>query len=294
MAQYNIDSRHSTTNIAGRDQINHYYTSMSGSSNHQQPALSFNDAPIDLLSSHFTGREDELVGIGKGFGTSHGNAPTRYALHGMPGVGKTQLALQFAQLSYNRRQYELVFWISGATVEKLNQGFAKVLTLVGHPDYSNSDQSIRLTSARRWFEEPNVNGSGPCNWLLVLDNISQDSVSFLREHLPRKNSSGNILFTTRTRAVAEAVTTVAGQQHHVMELLVPDLEHAMNQLLKEAGFTDPVSTSMDGAEALVKCIGRLPLAISHAASFAKQSHNRLDVVLDLYQSKHKYDVGFGS
>ena len=132
------------------------------------------------------------------------------------------------------------------------KGFAKVLTLVGHPDYSNSNQSIRLTSARRWFEEPNVNGSVPFNWLLVLDNISQDSVSLLREHLPHKNSSGNILFTTRTRAVAEAVTTVAGQQHHVMELLVPDLEHAMNQLLKEAGSTDPASTSMDGAEALVK------------------------------------------
>jgi hypothetical protein len=294
MTQYNIDSRDGTTNFVGRDQIN-YYTSVPGCSNQQQPpALSFNDAPIDLLSPHFTGREGELGDIGKGLGASHGSAPTRYAVHGMPGVGKTQLALQFAKLSYNRQQYSLVFWISGATVEKLNQGFAKVLTLVGHPDYSNSDQNIRLTSARRWFEEPKVIGPGPSNWLLVLDNISQDAVSFLREHLPRKNSTGNILFTTRTRAVAEAVATVAGQQHHILELLIPSLEHARNQLLKEAGMdsTDPVSPSMNSAEALVKCIGRLPLAISHAASFAKQSHSRLDAMLDLYRSKHKYDVRF--
>src|SRR5882672_2987248 len=49
---------------------------------------------------------------------------------------------------------------------------------------------------------------------------------------------------------------------------------------------------MGGAEALVKCIGRLPLVISHAASFTKQSHQHLDGVLSLYQSKHKCDVRF--
>ena len=294
MAQY-VDFRHGTTNIAGRDQINLYYTSASGSSNQQPPALSFNDSPIDLLSPHFTGREDELDDIGNGLSSSNSNGPTRYALHGMPGVGKTQLTLQFAQLSYNQQRYALVFWISGTTVEKLNQGFAKVLTLVGHPDYSNSDQNIRLTSARRWLEEANMNGPGPSNWLLILDNINMDTVSFLREHLPRKNASGNILFTARTRDVAKAVTTVAGQPlHRVFELLVPNLEHATKQLLKEAGInsTDPASGPINSAEALVKCIGRLPLAISHAASFSKQSQNSLNDVLGLYQSKHKYDVGF--
>jgi hypothetical protein len=160
--------------------------------------------------------------------------------------------------------------------------------------YSNSDQNIRLTSARRWLEEPNVNGARPCNWRLILDNINQDSVSFLREHLPHNNSSGNILLTTRTRDVAEAVAAVAGQQHQFVELLVPNLDHARSQLLKEAGIDSIhlASSNKDDAEALVKCIGRLPLAISHAASFAKQSHNRLNVVLNLYQGKHKYNVRF--
>lgn len=295
MAQHtvhNVDSRQGTTNIIGRDQINHY-TNVQNFSSQQLPTLSFNDAPIDLLSAHFTGREKELEDIDKAFGTGHGNTPIRCAAHGMPGIGKTQLALQYARMWHNRHQHLPVFWISGATVEKLNQGFAKILTLVGHPDYSNSEQNIRLISARRWFEEPDVNGPGTFGWLLVLDNVSQEAVSFLREHLPRKNSSGNILLTTRTRAVAEAVTTVAGQQHQILEVLIPNLKHAANQLLKEAGIdsTDPPFAFTNGAEALVKCVGCLPLAISHAASFAKQSHKHLDVVLSLYQSKHKYDVG---
>ena len=126
MTQYNIDSCCGTTNFAGQDQINHYYTSVLMSSNQQQlPALSFTVALIDLLSPHSTSRGEELDGIQKGLGMSHGSAPTHYAVHGMPGVGKTQLALQFAQLSYSQRQYLLVFWILG---EKLNQGFAKVLS----------------------------------------------------------------------------------------------------------------------------------------------------------------------
>ena len=184
--------------------------------------------------------------------------------------------------------------MSGATVKKLNHGFSKILTLVGHPDYSNSDQSIQLTSARCWLEEPNMDDPEPCRWLLILDNINQEVVSFLREHLPRKYPSGNILFTTQTRSIAEVVSTVAGQQHHILELIVPNLKHATNQLLKEAGLdsADQVSASTGGAEALVKCVGCLPLAISHTASFAKQSHNRLDIVLGLYRRKHKYDVSF--
>jgi hypothetical protein len=187
--------------------------------------------------------------------------------------------------------YSVVFWISGATVEKLNQGFAKVLTLVGHPD-RDPEQSTRLTLARRWLEESGANGS--IKWLLILDNVDQEAVSFLKEHLPRKNSNGNILLTTRTEAVAEVLASVAGQQHSIFELQAPDPHDAAHQILEEAGIgaSNAAPISRSRAEALAKCVGRLPLAISHAASFAKQSHKSLDDVLGLYQSKHISEVGF--
>ena len=206
------------------------------------------------------------------------------------GPGKTQLVLKYAMLSYNLKQYSRVFWISGATVEKLNQGFAKVLTLVGHPDRDHPEQSTRLTSARRWLEECNANCSS--KWLLVLDNVTQEAVLFLREHLPRKNTCGNILFTTRTQDVAEAVAVVGGEWHHLFELQTPKLDDAVKLLLKETATNadNTLSPPTAGAEALVKCVGRLPLAISYAASFAKQSHLSLENVLSIYQSKDKYEV----
>ncbi|KIM89575.1 hypothetical protein PILCRDRAFT_1920 [Piloderma croceum F 1598] len=285
MAQQNFDARHGTNISVGRDQINLYHTSRLSSSSQLLPALiSFNDAP-DLLSCHFTGRKKELNYIKSVLSTVHGNAPNRCVVHGIPGIGKTQLALQYAELSYYRQQYSFIFWISGATVEKLNQGLAKVLTIVDHPDRDHPEQSTRLASVRHWFEQSNA-------WLLVLDNVALDAVAFLRENLPRKNSSGNILMTTRTAIVAEAAASVAGQQHQIFELRAPDLKDATNHLLREAGINadDAVAASTNGAEALVNCVGRLPLAISHVASFAKQSHVNLDDILHIYQSKHKFEL----
>src|ERR1700691_2479031 len=123
---HDIDARYSTYNGAGRDVHNHYSTSVqvltSGPSSQTSASLSFNEAPTGLLSSHFTGREEELDYIGKVFQVVHGNAPSRCAIHAMPGLGKTQLILQYTEISYNRRRYSLIFWISSATTEKLNQG----------------------------------------------------------------------------------------------------------------------------------------------------------------------------
>lgn len=253
----------------------------------------FNDAPVDLLSSHFTGRAEELDHLSVVFDTIQGDVPTRCAIHGMPGLGKTQLALQYAKSSSDRQRYSFIFWISGTTIDKLNQGFGKMLHLVGHPDPDHVDQNARLTAARRWLEEcPRVVDDDPTSgkWLLIFDNVVKESLGFLREHLPRRNPRGNILFTTRTGVTAEAVVSVAGQRHQTFELRAPDLNDAVSLLLKEAG-TDTMAPSTSSAEDLVKCIGCLPLAISHAGSFMKQSHQSLEDLLILYQSQNKYQVG---
>ena len=129
-------------------------------------------------------------------------------------------------------------------------------------------------------------------WLVILDNMAQDAVSFLREHLPCRNSNGNILLTTQTQAVTKAAARVASGQHPIFELWALGLNDATTLLLREAGVhTDPTSAATSGANDLVKCLGSLPLVISHVASFAKQSGKNLADILGIYRGKHKYDVG---
>jgi hypothetical protein len=245
-------------------------------------SLSFNDAPLDLLSVNFMGRDKELACIRKVLETSHGDIPTRCIIHGMHGLGKSQLALQFAKLSFEQRRYSVVFWMSATTVEKLNQGYIHLLHLVRHPDRLLPEQSARLMAARRWLEE-----SGSVRWLLVLDNVDPTTLSSIRQILPHKNRRGKILFTTRTATVATALARAAGQQHEVLELGIPDLEDAAHLFLTEGGIdiTSASALIMDKAKKVARHVGCLPLAVSHAASFMKESHKSLDDIIHLLDSE---------
>jgi Cdc6-like AAA superfamily ATPase len=273
-----VDLRHSTFNNVTGNMHNYYSTFVYKANWLPPPSLSFNEAR-NRLSPHFTGREEEIKHIRNALGVPCDNAPTRYAIYGRAGLGKTQLASKYAELSYPQR-YSVVIWISGATVENLTQGFTNILSLIDHPDCRNSNQtqSAKLTSARRWLEE-----SGSIRWLLILDNIAEEAVGFLREYLPQKNLLGNILLTTRSPLVAEAV---AGRQCQVLELHDPGLHDAAKQLLAETGINSPMSS----AEHMVKFVGRLPLLISQVASLVKHVYHSLDKVLLMYQDKGKYEV----
>lgn len=245
--------------------------------------IPFNDAPVDFISTHFVGRDKELERTGKHLEAVHDNVPTHCAISGMAGIGKTQLILQYAKQSFDRDQYSFVFWMSGATEEKLNQGFAHILDLINHPACDHHDQNRRLTATKRWLEE--------CQqaWLILIDNVRQDALPFLRHHLPRQNKKGNLLFTTRSAELARAITSVAGQQYPIIELRPPSLADAAALLLGEAELSAE-NPSYKMAEDVVKCVGCLPLAIAQAGTFARQAKNTLDDLLGLYQSDEVYQV----
>ena len=140
-------------------------------------------------------------------------------------------------------------------------------------------------AARRWLEDFDAG-----TWLLIIDNVARETVDFLREYLPRKNGRGNILFTTRTEGVAKALTHVAGEQHHTVELRIPDPEDAAKLLLKHLSGSETPADSSKVRE-VVNGIGCLPLAVTQAASYMAETGSSLDDMLTLFKSKRKIDVG---
>jgi hypothetical protein len=291
---HTLGSNNTINQITG-DQHNHYTTvqveSPSRSSSDSSTSLSFIDAPLDLLSIHFMGREQDLIHIREVLETNHGDIPTRCIIQGMHGLGKSQLALRFAKLSFDQHDYSPVFWISANTVEKLNQGFVNLFNLVQNPNRDQTEPSARLTMARRWLEE------SESKWLLVLDNVDGSTLGFIRDHLPRKNSRGKILFTTRAVTVATNLARSAGHQHGVLELKLPEVREAVHLLLTESGI-DVNSANTREAEEVVEHVGRLPLAVSNAASFMKQAHKSLGDLLLLFKSEPirvcSYSISFST
>jgi hypothetical protein len=252
--------------------------------------MSFNDAPTSLLSARFIGRQDELSILKSFFTSDLGRGLRRLSIFGMYGVGKTQLVLQFAKQSFPQ-QYQMIFWVASNTVEKLNQGLPKVLNLVGHMDRNHPEQSARLVASRRWLEDykstPSKRG-----WLFIVDNVEKETISFLREHLPRSSTSGDIIFTTREKDVAEALSQSAVCEHKTIHLQTPSKQDAAKLLLRGSGLDNgSVSEeSMSQAETLAGRLACLPLAVDNASAFMRQRHMSLDGLLELYDSEQKDEV----
>jgi hypothetical protein len=270
-----------------------FMTQKNSSSSSQSPGQlsSFNDAPIDMLSFHFMGRNKELEILEKNLTDTHANVPARCAIHGMAGLGKTQLALAYTKIFFDTHQDALVFWIPASSIEKINQGFSKILNLVAHPDRRHPEQSARQTATRRWLEELKI--SGPVQWLLVFDDANIKTLEFLREHLPRHGGHGQILFTTRTEGVAEALCKAGGQEHPTLDLKAPDILDATKLFLDSTEMYEDHEPPFVRSKVmeLVKCLGCLPLAVSQAGSFMKQSHQTVDDILDYCRHGVNNQVG---
>jgi hypothetical protein len=218
---------------------------------------------------------------------SHSGVPSRCAVYGMPGIGKTQLLLRYAKLSWDQNLYSCIFWISATSVDKINQGISGILDLIGHPDRYLQDQTAKLMAVRLWLEK--YNGG---NWLLVFDNVQRETLGFLRDHLPLTNERGNILFSTRTEDVAESLANVGGERHRILGLQAMELRDTANLLFSDAGIdVGMLSPShFTQAEDLVKRVGFLPLAVVQVASYMKQTHTTLDNMLELYKRERKIVV----
>jgi hypothetical protein len=251
---------------------------------------SFNDAPVDLLSIHFIERERELNLVRNAHQGSEENAPIRCAIWGIPGVGKTQLAIRYTKIFLEDATVSAVFWMSCSNVEKLQQGFSKLLNLIDHPDQFRPEQSARVVAARRWLEQPEV--SGIFRWLLVLDNVDITTLGFLRENLPRQGKQGRILITTRTEAVANAVCKASGRLQLSFELEPPVMGDAIIFFLKSVGVSEGSMSSASRRQVteLIDCLGRLPFAVEHAASYLSQSPQTIDSLTRLYRGNERSNV----
>lgn len=113
----------------------------------------------------FTGREEILSNIQdflvpkRKLRTREVSRPASYSskifvIHGLPGIGKTNLALEFG---YRQKlAFTHVFWISSDSEEKLNQGLYKIAQSLGLVrDTIIEDEKNIVKAAMTWLKNPN-------------------------------------------------------------------------------------------------------------------------------------------
>jgi hypothetical protein len=196
---------------------------------------------------NFTGRDEDLAALAAALAS--GSTVTVQSLRGMGGVGKTQLATEFAYA--HAGDYDLVFWIAAeepATIADQFSALAGALGLDPVPD----PEVLR--------GQVHDGLRGVPGWLLVFDNA--DGVEDIRGWLPGgplpSGIAGHVIVTTRRGGFA-----VLGR---VMELDVIDLPSAV-ALLR----TRVPDLAEDVAREIAGELGRLPLALEQAAAYLDKS-----------------------
>ena len=193
---------------------------------------------IPARNPGFTGRDDLLAGLREQL--LAGDKAVVQALHGMGGVGKTQLAAEYAHRFAGA--YDLAWWINAEQGGLIGDQVAALGLALG------CVQPGAGTEAARAAVLAELRHRG--RWLLVFDN-AEDSAD-VTSWLP--GGGGHVLITTRERGWDEVAVPVE----------VDVLARAESVAILQARVT-----ALSGADAdrLAAELGDLPLAIAQAAGF---------------------------
>src|SRR5439155_7417184 len=159
--------------------------SVAGQPGLRHPRLSRAGAPPEP-ALHFVGREAELTQLGRQLRQSR-----RVVIHGLGGVGKTQLAVQF--LHRHLAEYpDGAFWLHADREGGLVADLAGLVWPLELPEREASEQEEQVEAVVRWLHDRG-------RWLLVLDNLEPVAHGAVRRWLGA-GLAGHLLATSRTPA----------------------------------------------------------------------------------------------
>ena len=228
---------------------------------------------------YFTGREETLEALHTQLGVEHAVTLTQSsALHGLGGVGKTQLALEYAYR--HALDYSAVFWVMAEKEEHIQASLRRIAETLQLPERSEKDESRMLTAVRHWLALHR-------EWLLIWDNV--EDLEMIQRFLPPLRQ-GAILITTRCQTLG---TLTRG-----LELLPMPPEEGVLFLFRRAKVLEPSAGSDQlkllaerlpaqyaTATAVAETLGGLPLALDQAGAYLEATHYGLSAYLNVFRAR---------
>jgi tetratricopeptide (TPR) repeat protein len=211
---------------------------------------------IPERNRNFTGRKEILEQLQRALATdvtavvptaAPGSSPT--ALQGMGGVGKTQVAIEYAWRY--RHEYDLVWWIPADQPVLVRSSLAALAPRLGLP----APTATGIEDAAAAVLEALRRGQPYKRWLLIFDNADQPED--VNNIIPR--GPGHVLITSRNHRWQGVFDTVA--------IDVFTREESVAFIARRA----PKSVDGAGANRLAAELGDLPLALEQAAALLAET-----------------------
>jgi tetratricopeptide (TPR) repeat protein len=217
----------------------------------------------------FTGREDVLADLQRAFASLQ--APLQaQALSGLAGVGKTQVAVEYAYR--HASSYRAILWVHADSPEILLSSFVDLSEVLDLPERNEANQPSIVRAVKRWLQQNT-------QWLLVVDNL--EDIDLLRDLVPSPHS-GHILVTTRSHRT--------GQIARRIYLEPMQIDDGALLLLRRAKLLAPGAPLNDASEAdnavakkIAEAVHGLPLALDQAGAYIEETERSLSDYVDLYQ-----------
>lgn len=220
--------------------------------------------PYHSLGSLFKGREGFLAELRESLRhavNGHATAIVGKALHGLGGVGKTRLAVEYAWR--HEADYSALLFVVADSPENLRRNLAALVKpeVLDLPEQEATEEEVRVAAALRWLHEHP-------GWFLILDNADAEEAAMAAEDLLARLRGGTVLITGRLAQWSVNVES--------LELDVLASEDATQFLLErsERGRRKLASDTEDAA-ALAKELDGLALALEQAGAYIAQQRTSL-------------------
>ena len=210
---------------------------------------------VPIRNPDFTGREAMLADLDAALVIKSQVSVLPQTLHGLGGVGKTQLAVEYVYRYVDR--YDLVWWIPAEQPTLVLSSLARLGTRLDVPESDDLQQTAATVL--------DTLAATPLRWLLVYDNA--DRPEELARFVPA--AGGHVIITSRNQEwnrIGDAVEVDVFERPESIELI------------RKRG----ARISRDDADRLADKLGDLPLALEQAATWQSATGMPVSEYLQLF------------
>ncbi|KAH6970751.1 hypothetical protein BKA56DRAFT_559223 [Ilyonectria sp. MPI-CAGE-AT-0026] len=199
----------------------------------------------------------------------------RVAVHGLGGIGKTQVALRVAFWTKENMPEHSVLWISADSNNSFEQACHEIIKAAGFQPSNNENPKASVKTY--------LGSKDAGKWLLIIDGADDKAILGSKErpdsiynYLPQ-SETGRILFTTRSRGVAFKVADA-----DVLNLPEMTQQEGID-LLEKSLVQKGQLENQDIVSELLEELTCLPLAIAQVAEHLNKNEESIEDYLHTYR-----------
>jgi tetratricopeptide (TPR) repeat protein len=215
---------------------------------------------VPARNPYFTGRDKLLTDLEVALKSQRRASVLPETLHGLGGVGKTQLAIEYTYR--HSEEYQLIWWIAADQPSAVRSSLSALASRLGLPTGPSMDQTVRTVL--------DALATTAMHWLLVYDNANEPSD--LENLIP--SAGGHLIITSRNPEWA-----VPGASFEVDVFTRAESKLMLRKRRPEMPDRD--------AEKLSERLGDLPLALEQAVSWIISTLTSVDDYLTAFDRQSR-------